>query len=55
MLTRGGERELADYYSQALVDGQILVAADTKDPELLAAADRAFATEGVASRHLPEG
>jgi hypothetical protein len=41
MLTRGMEREVADFYDQALEKGQILVAverATTSPPEQVAAA-----------------
>jgi hypothetical protein len=45
MMTRGSERELSDYYDQAVVPGQVLVAVDLPDdapPAKLAAADRIF-------------
>lgn len=45
MMTRGSERELSDYYDQAVVPGQVLVAVDLPDdaaPERLAAADGVF-------------
>lgn len=45
MMTRASERELSDYYDQALLPGKLLVAVDLKDdapPEKLAAADRVF-------------
>jgi hypothetical protein len=49
MLTRGMEREVADFYDQALEKGQILVAVERGDdvtPEQVAAADRIFAAIG---------
>jgi len=33
MLTRGAEKELADYYDQAVMEGKILVAVETEDPD----------------------
>lgn len=45
MMTRGSERELSDYYDQAVVPGQVLVAVDLPEdaaPEQLAAADGVF-------------
>ena len=32
MMTRGVEKELADYYDQAVVRGKILVAAEDRNP-----------------------
>lgn len=49
MLTRGMEREVADFYDQALEKGQILVAVERGEdvtPEQVAAADRIFAAIG---------
>jgi hypothetical protein len=42
MLTRGTERELADYYDQAITHGKLLVAVDTEDPRKQAEAHRIF-------------
>jgi hypothetical protein len=45
MLTRASERELSDYYDQAVVPGKLLLAVDLEDdapPEKLTAADRVF-------------
>jgi hypothetical protein len=42
MLTRGTEKELADYYDQAVVGGQILVAVETEVPSRQRQADAIF-------------
>jgi hypothetical protein len=50
MMTRGMEREVADFYDQALDAGRILVAVEASDevtPEQIAAADRIFAVAGA--------
>jgi hypothetical protein len=50
MMTRGMEREVADFYDQALEKGQILVAVERGDDvtaEQVATADRVFAERGV--------
>ena len=52
MMTRGMEREVADFYDQALEKGQILVAVERGDDvtsEQVAAADRIFARRGSES------
>jgi hypothetical protein len=49
MMTRGMEREVADFYDQALEKGQILVAVERSDevtPEQVSAADRIFGARG---------
>lgn len=50
MMTRGMEREVADFYDQALDAGRILVAVEASDEvtsEQIAAADRIFAAAGA--------
>lgn len=45
MMTRGGEKELSDYYSQGMIPGQILLAIDLGEHaprERLTVADRVF-------------
>lgn len=48
MMTRGAEKELADYYDQAVVHGKLLVAAESEDPNRQQQADR------ILRRHMPE-
>jgi hypothetical protein len=58
MMTRGVEKELANYYDQAVSRGQILVAAEQEDPNrqaMLARAAEIFARHGVDSLPLREG
>ena len=58
MMARGVEKELANYYDQAVAHGRILVAAEQEDPKLQAMLDRAddvFARHGVDPVPLPEG
>jgi hypothetical protein len=58
MMTRGVEKELANYYQQAVVQGQILVAAEDHGPnhvERLAEAARILAGDGAKPLPLPEG
>jgi len=58
MMTRGVEKELANFYNQALEQGQILVAAEQHDPRSKASLERAaeiFATHGVDPLPLREG
>jgi hypothetical protein len=59
MMTRGFERELADFYDQAVTEGKIVVAVEVKGTEglvqRLAAADRIFREEGAESLALPQG
>jgi hypothetical protein len=56
MMTRGVEKELANFYQQAVIEGQILVAAETSDtgPPLSEAA-RILADAGATPLTLPEG
>lgn len=58
MMTRGVEKELADYYNQAVVQGKILVAAEDTGPDpyrMLAHASQIFAELGAEPLALPEG
>jgi hypothetical protein len=57
MMTRGVEKELANFYQQAVLEGQILVAAepgDARSPSLGEAA-RILAEAGAKPLTLPEG
>jgi hypothetical protein len=56
MMTRGVEKELANFYQQAVIEGQILVAAEPDDsgPGLSTAA-RILADAGAKPLTLPEG
>jgi hypothetical protein len=58
MMTRGIEKELANYYQQAVLDGQILVAAEDHGPDREASLVRAaqvLAKAGAQPVELPEG
>lgn len=58
MMTRGVEKELANFYDQALTAGKILVAVEDHGPrqaERLAAAERIIAASGAEPMQLPEG
>jgi len=58
MMTRGVEKELANFYNQAVTEGKILIAAEQEDPSrhaLLEKADEIFARHGVHPVELPEG
>ncbi|MBL8828023.1 MAG: hypothetical protein JNM18_13680 [Planctomycetaceae bacterium] len=58
MMTRGVEKEVADYYDQALTEHKILVAAEVHGEhaeESLVKAERAFAAAGAQPVELPEG
>jgi hypothetical protein len=58
MMTRGVERELADYYQQAVLDGRILVAAEHSGPHharRLAEAALVLAEAGAQPLPLREG
>ncbi|MGC3967283.1 MAG: hypothetical protein QM775_07905 [Pirellulales bacterium] len=59
MMTRGFERELANFYDQAVTAGKIVVAVDIREPDgrmpRLAVADQIFRDEGAESLALPEG
>lgn len=46
MLTRGTEKELADYYDQAVMEGNILVGVETNDPARQKLADEVFQKHG---------
>jgi hypothetical protein len=57
MMTRGVEKELADFYQQAVIDGRILVAAEDKSSSKtkLAKAAAILAAAGALPLPLPEG
>jgi hypothetical protein len=58
MMTRGIEKELANYYQQAVIEGNILVAVDetpTADAKKMATAARIFAECGAKPLSLSEG
>jgi hypothetical protein len=58
MMTRGVEKELANFYDQALTAGKILVAVEDPTPRhapRLAEAERIFAEHGSQAMALPEG
>jgi hypothetical protein len=58
MMTRGVEKELANYYDQAVTRGKILVAAEQEDPNrptMLAKAAEIFAEHGVEPLPMREG
>jgi hypothetical protein len=58
MMTRGVEKEVANYYQQAVLDGKLLVAADCEGPNCnrqLSEAARIFAAAGAKPLTLPEG
>jgi hypothetical protein len=57
MMTRGVEKELANYYDQAVVRGKILVAVDAPEADTgqMAAAVRVFEQAGAEPVSLPEG
>lgn len=58
MMTRGIEKELANYYQQAVVQGQILVAAEDQGPDReasLARAAQILAEAGALPVELSEG
>jgi len=57
MLTRGTEKELADFYDQSVLHGRILVAAESHAPnsaEKLATAARILALAGATPIAIPE-
>ena len=57
MTTRGLEKEVADFYQQAVVDGMILVSVEVDDPAQkpnLATAADIFATHGAHPIELPK-
>lgn len=53
MVTRGAEKELADYYDQAVVHGRILVAVETDDPERQRQADAVLQRHGENAASIP--
>lgn len=53
MVTRGSEKELADFYDQALIQGQILVGVETDDELLAERADAIFQQAGALPMRLP--
>lgn len=55
MTTRGTEKEVADYYDQALTRGKLLVAIEDDDPARLQQAEQLFAESGSDSVSLTEG
>lgn len=58
MMTRGVEKELADYYQQAVIEGQILVAAEDSGPnqhERLSQAAKILAEAGAKPLPMREG
>jgi hypothetical protein len=58
MMTRGVEKELANFYDQALTAGKLLVAVDTGEPpdlQRLNEAERILAAAGAEPMALPEG
>ena len=58
MMSRGVEKELANFYDQEVTRGNILVAVEVKDPKqhaLLVRADQIFAEHGTNSLPLNEG
>jgi hypothetical protein len=56
MMTRGVEKELANYYNQAVLDGKMLVAAEKHDDNAMLAHAEAILTEaGAEPIALPEG
>jgi hypothetical protein len=58
MMTRGVEKELANFYQQAVISGRILVAAEDRTanaPHMLAKAEKVLAEAGAQPLPLPEG
>ncbi|HEX4147464.1 MAG TPA: hypothetical protein VHY20_00690, partial [Pirellulales bacterium] len=58
MLTRGVEKELANYYDQEVTRGKILVAAENTSPNgqaTLVKAEQIFSRTGAEPVSLPEG
>ena len=54
MSTRGAEKELADYYDQAITHGRILVAVEPQDPSRRDAADEILGSVGTTPAALPK-
>jgi hypothetical protein len=58
MMTRGVEKELANFYQQAVISGRVLVAAEdhtANAPSMLAKAEKALADAGAQPMPLVEG
>lgn len=55
LMSRGVERELADYYDQAVTRGDLLVAVEHHDPEKLSTAERIIKEAGSRPVELTEG
>jgi hypothetical protein len=58
MMTRGVEKELANFYQQAVISGRLLVAAEdhtANAPHMLAKAEKVLADAGAQPLPLPEG
>ena len=58
MMTRGVEKELANFYQQAVVSGQILVAAEAhgaNSSQMLATAEKILADAGAQPLPMREG
>src|SRR5690242_14285725 len=58
MMTRGVEKELANFYQQAVISGRILVAAEdhtANAPQMLAKAEKVLADAGAQPMPLTEG
>ncbi|MCA9070584.1 MAG: hypothetical protein KDA84_16755 [Planctomycetaceae bacterium] len=53
MLTRGAEKELADFYDQAVLEGNILVAVETDDSHRGESADQVFQKHGSSPISIP--
>lgn len=53
MMTRGAEKELADYYDQAITRGKIVVAVETEDVSRQRVADEILNREGTPATALP--
>ncbi|MEZ6053589.1 MAG: hypothetical protein R3B91_22765 [Planctomycetaceae bacterium] len=54
MMTRGAEKELADFYDQAITHGKILVAVETDDPARQQQADKILGLEGREPTAIPK-
>ena len=55
MLTRGIEKEAANFYDQAVISGKILVAVETPESHRLDQAEQILASAGAEPVALPEG
>jgi hypothetical protein len=55
MMSRGFEREIADYYDQALEKNQVLVAVEADDERRLAQAEHVLSDVGAVPISLPAG